>query len=86
MSLAGSLSIIAIPVVALKTSGVDSQRPKTIEFLVKGEGVDAAMHGIGAKLRAIPLSTSTTLGPVPISRPWVLFIQSTPFWFMKKSA
>ena len=33
MSLAGSLSIIAIPVVALKTSGVDSQRPKTIEFL-----------------------------------------------------
>ena len=32
------------------------------------------------KLRAIPLSTITTLGPVPISQPRVLFTQSTANW------
>src|SRR6266403_4515045 len=55
---------------------LDTQ-PSHQAALVKGEGVDAAMHGKVVKLRAIPLSTSTTLGPVPISHPWVLFIQST---------
>src|SRR5438105_14103999 len=33
------------------------------------------------KLRAIPLSTITTLGPVPISQPRVLLTQFTASWF-----
>jgi len=47
-------------------------------LLVESESVDPALCiMLVVKLRAIPLSTITTLGPVPISQPRVVLIQST---------